>query len=74
MDYKAEITVSEDPENIQKCLEQEKISRERSSVSLEKEGDDLKIKVEAKDAVALRATMNAITQVLAVYAKSKQLK
>ncbi len=74
MDYKAEIKVSEDPENVCKCLLPEKISRERSTLSLEKGKGSLKIKVEAKDAVAFRATMNSVTQALAVYSKTKRIK
>ena len=71
MDYKAEIKVSEDPENIQKCLVPEKITRDRSTLSLEKGDGFLKIRVEARDAVAFRATMNAVTQALSVYSKTK---
>ena len=73
MDYKAEIIVKEDPDKAYKCLLPEKISRERSSVSLEKGEESLKIRVEAKDAVAFRATMNAVTQALAVHRKMKGL-
>ena len=73
MDYKAEIKVSEDPENIQKCLEPEKVERERSKLSLEKSDGILTIKIEAKDAVAFRATINTVTQAMAVYSKSKRI-
>ena len=74
MDYKAEIKVSEDPENIQKCLAPEKITRDRSTLSLEKSDGILKIRIEARDAVAFRATMNAVTQAMAVYSKAKRIK
>ncbi len=74
MDYTAKIIVKEDPDKIYKCLVPEKISRERSSVKIKKEKGVLVINVEAKDAVALRATLNSISQVLAVYHKTKSIK
>lgn len=74
MNYKAEITVDEDPEEIYKCLLPEKISRDRSTLTLKKEKGRLVIKAEAKDAVALRATLNAVTQSLAAYSKMKSIK
>jgi len=74
MDYTAEIIVKEDPDTAYKCLLPEKISRERSTLKLKKEKGALKITVEARDAVALRATLNAVTQVLAVGTKMKGLK
>lgn len=73
MSYKAEIIVEEDPDKVQKCLEPENISRERSSFKIKKSDDKLIISIEAKDAIALRATLNAITQMLAVYHKMKQV-
>ena len=73
MDYKAEIIIREDPENIQKCILPEKINRERSSLKVKKGKDGLIVEIEAKDAVAFRASMNALTQSLAVYSKSKKV-
>ena len=49
MTYTAEITVNEDPEEIYKCLLPEKISRERSTLTLKKENGRLVIKAEAKE-------------------------
>lgn len=73
MDYKAEIIIREDPENIQKCILPEKINRERSSLKVKMGKEGLIVEIEAKDAVAFRASMNALTQALAVYAKSKKV-
>ncbi len=73
MDYKADITVKEDADKIYKCLLNDNISRERSSLGIKKTRGGLSIKIEAKDAVALRATINAVTQVLAVYSKMKKI-
>lgn len=74
MDYKAEIVIREDPDNIYKCLLPEKISRERSALKIKKGKDGLSISIEAKDAVAFRATINAVMQALAVYSKTKNIK
>ena len=74
MSYHAEIIVDEDVANLYACIQKEGISRERSSLAAKKEGDRLIIAVEAKDAVAFRATMNALTQICAVYHKTKQIR
>jgi len=74
MDYKAEIIIKEDPENICRCLIPERISRERSSLKIKKGKDSLSVHIEAKDAVAFRATINALMQVIAVYSKTKGIK
>ena len=74
MNYTAEIKVKEDVDNVYKCIVPENITRERSSLILKKSDNELLISIEAKDAVALRATINAVTQVLAVYSKMKEIK
>jgi tRNA threonylcarbamoyladenosine modification (KEOPS) complex Pcc1 subunit len=74
MDYEAEITVREDPDNAYKCLMPEKISRERSTLDIKKGKSGLIIRISAKDAVAFRATINAVTQVLAVCRKMRDIK
>jgi tRNA threonylcarbamoyladenosine modification (KEOPS) complex Pcc1 subunit len=73
MDYKADIVVKEDADKIHKCLLNERISRERSSLNITRTSGGLSIKIEAKDAAALRASVNAVTQVLAVYSKMKNI-
>lgn len=73
MDYKAEITIKEDPEKIFKCLEPEKISRERSTFNIKKSKEQLTVSIDAKDAVAFRASMNALTQITAAYSKMKKI-
>ena len=74
MNYEAEIIVREDTETAFKCLMPEKISRERSTLDIKKSESELKISIKAKDAVALRATLNSVTQVLAVCRKMKGIK
>jgi len=74
MDYEAEITVREDPDTAYKCLQPEKISRERSTLGIKKSESELTITIKAKDAVPLRATINSVTQVLAVCRKMKDVK
>jgi len=73
MDYTAEIIIREDPDNIHKCLLPEIMNRDRSTIKITKEKDVLKVLIEAKDAVAFRATMNHLTQTIAVYSKSKNI-
>lgn len=72
MDYKAEITVKGNADEIFRLLQPEKISRERSTLELLKKEGEIVITVEAADAVALRAAMNALTQVLAVHSRMKE--
>lgn len=71
MDYEAEIIVKEDAGSIHKCLLNEKISRERSTLNIRNTERGLRIRIEARDASALRATLNAVTQVIAVYSRMK---
>ena len=73
MNYKAEIIVKEDPGKVYECLLPENISRERSTLEIKKSEDKITITIKAKDAVAFRATINSVSQVLAVYHKMKQV-
>lgn len=68
MKYEATIVVDGDAK-IHECMEQELIDYDRASFSMEKDNGKLRFVIEAKDAVALRATLNAITQSLTVYEK-----
>ncbi len=72
MDYSAEITARKGADSIYKCISAESISRERSTLNLEKKGSTLVIKAEAKDATALRATLNAVMQIIAVCEKMEE--
>lgn len=74
MDYKAEIIVKEDPDKIYKCLLPGKVTRKRSTLNIKKGRGGLLLSIDAKDAVAFRATLNAVSQVLAVYHKMKKIR
>ncbi len=67
MKYLAEITVSGDIEKLYNCLLPEMHETERSSLLMEKADSGLKIKVHAKDAVALRAMLNSTAQMLSIF-------
>lgn len=67
MIYAAEIKVSGDIEELYRCLLPEIHERARSSLVIEKADNGLNINVHAKDAVALRAILNSITQMLAIF-------
>lgn len=67
MDYTAKLFVKGDPDRLFECLETEETSFDRSSFTIKKKDDGLKFDVEAKDAVALRATLNTISQLLIIF-------
>ena len=69
MNYHAEITVTEDIDNIYKCFLPEIASTKRASINLKKTKDKVVFEIEAKDSVALRAMLNGVTKLLDVYEK-----
>lgn len=73
MSYKAEISASENAGEIYKCLLPENASRERSTLSAKVEDGKIFVSIEAKDATAFRATINAVTQALSVCDKAKRI-
>ena len=60
MKCKATIIVEVDADRLHECMEPELIDYERSSFSMKKLDGRLQFDITAKDAVALRATINAI--------------
>jgi tRNA threonylcarbamoyladenosine modification (KEOPS) complex Pcc1 subunit len=73
MNYKAEIKVYGDPEKISKCFEPETNEKNRANFSLKKEKDHVLFEINAKDSVALRATLNSITKLLTTYEKVENI-
>ena len=71
MKYSAKLEIVCDPDKLYDCLAPEVMDFERSKFALKKSDDKVIIDIQAKDAVALRATMNAFTQLLAVYEKAQ---
>ena len=75
MNYKAEILINAGINDIYELLsvETRQTTNQRSSFALEKKKDMLIVKVEAKDSVALRATLNTLTKIFTVYEKTRGL-
>jgi tRNA threonylcarbamoyladenosine modification (KEOPS) complex Pcc1 subunit len=73
MQYKGELIVEDvDAEKLYSVFlpELENGLKDRSEFSVEKHGHKLKILIQAKDSVALRATLNTITKLLTIYEKT----
>ena len=70
----AQIAVEGNPQKIYDCLKPESMDFERSSFTIKKGDNNLIIEIKAVDAVAFRATINAVTQLLAVYEKAGKIK
>jgi len=73
MKLSAEITIQEDAHNIQKLFEAEEkvFDNKRASYEIKKNKDALVFKISAEDSTALKAVLNSITKLLAVYEKAK---
>jgi tRNA threonylcarbamoyladenosine modification (KEOPS) complex Pcc1 subunit len=76
MSYSARIRVKENPDIIFKAFQAEakNLKTERSGYTIEKLKDCVEFNIEAKDSVALRATLNSITKLFTVYEKTKEIK
>lgn len=78
MDYTCELIInldSKDVEQFYKSLlpELENGERDRCDFTIHKLKDKIKININAKDSVALRATLNNITKLFTVYEKISQM-
>jgi len=74
MTYNSKIEITGgDSEGIYRCFATECINKERSNFSVKKAKGRVIFEVKARDAVAFRATVNMITQLLAVYEKMKKI-
>ncbi|MFQ5474985.1 MAG: KEOPS complex subunit Pcc1 [Candidatus Nanoarchaeia archaeon] len=67
--YSVEFRVEGD--KIYDCLASEAMEYDRSSFKINKTERGVRIDVTAKDAVALRATLNSISQLFLIYEKTK---
>ncbi|MBW3000022.1 hypothetical protein KY339_05095 [Candidatus Woesearchaeota archaeon] len=74
MNYAVTIEIKKDPETIQKLFLTEVSERQRSKFTISKKMNSIRFEVYAKDATALKATLNTITELLTVYEKIKGLK
>jgi tRNA threonylcarbamoyladenosine modification (KEOPS) complex Pcc1 subunit len=67
MEYTATLFAKGDPEKLIECLAPEETSFDRSSFTVKKTNDGVEFDIKASDAVALRATLNTISQLLIVF-------
>jgi tRNA threonylcarbamoyladenosine modification (KEOPS) complex Pcc1 subunit len=74
MNYAVTIEIKKDPETIQKLFLTEVSERQRSKFTISKKKNSIQFEVKAKDATALKSTLNNITELLTVYEKLKGLK
>ncbi len=67
MDYTAKIFAKCNPDRLLECLASEEKSFDRSKFTIKKVDDGVEFNITAKDAVALRATVNSISQLLIIF-------
>ena len=67
MECTAKVFAKGDPEKLAECLAPEETSFDRSSFTITKKEGGVEFDITANDAVALRATLNTISQLLIVY-------
>lgn len=72
--YIAQIKVSDKEEILLKSLEAENKKRDRSIIDINNKDSLLVVDIKAKDANALRAALNSITQLLSVNEKIRRIK
>ena len=68
----AKISATGNPEKMFECMEMEQTSFDRSSFTIKKVEDGLEFNVEAKDATALRSSLNTISQLLIIFEKASK--
>ena len=74
MRFTADIRLYDQADEAYSCLKAEKeVKTERSSFEVAKEDDHVLVRIQAKDAVALRSTFNSITKLLTVYENMKDI-
>ena len=74
MECSAKVFAKGDPEKLYECLAAEDTNFERSSFIVKKTKDGVEFDVKAKDAVALRATLNSIAQLLIIFEGARKPK
>ncbi len=67
MKYTAKLFAEGDPDKLLECLAPEETSFDRSSFTVTKKEEGVEFDITANDAVALRATLNSISQLLIVF-------
>jgi tRNA threonylcarbamoyladenosine modification (KEOPS) complex Pcc1 subunit len=74
MNYSAQIKVGGNQKSLLETFAPEGIQKDRSNYTLKKTKNGIVFDIKATDATALRATVNMITQLLAVYEKMGKIK
>lgn len=75
MNYKATLEAFGDCKKIMAAFEaEEKRNEDRSSLNIREEKEKIIFDIQAKDSVALRATLNNITKLLTVFEKMENIK
>lgn len=72
MSYSAKLFAEGNAEKLYECIISEQTSYNRSSFSITKKENGLEFDITAKDAVALRATLNSISQMLIIFEGAKK--
>jgi tRNA threonylcarbamoyladenosine modification (KEOPS) complex Pcc1 subunit len=67
MECRAKIVVKGDADKLLRCFAPEETDFDRASFTINRKDDGVEFDIVTKDAVALRATINTITQLLAVF-------
>ncbi len=70
MSYTATIFAEGDSDKLFECIENEQMSYVRSEYTIKKVEGGIEFNIICKDAVALRATLNAISQMLIIFEKA----
>jgi|TARA_B100002003_G_scaffold149320_1_gene138432 tRNA threonylcarbamoyladenosine modification (KEOPS) complex Pcc1 subunit len=73
MKLSANITVNTDADLLFKSFKPELKDWKRSKIKIKKNKGKVQFTIDAEDAVAMRATLNSITALLAVYDKTNRL-
>lgn len=73
MKYIASLRAYGDVDKIYESFQTEINEKDRSKLSIKKEKDHVLFEIEAKDSIALRATLNMVTKLLTVYEKIERL-
>jgi tRNA threonylcarbamoyladenosine modification (KEOPS) complex Pcc1 subunit len=73
MNLEATITVSGDTSALREAIETEAREMGRSSIAVEQAGKALVLRVRAKDATALRASLSSVLKLLIVHEKMTSL-
>jgi hypothetical protein len=74
MSYTATLVAEGDPDKLFDCFASEETSFDRSSFTIKKTQEGILFSITANDAVALRATLNSISQLLIIFEGAKKQK